>query len=319
MGEAFIKRIDLSTQLYNEALKKTYEFNLMIVGLKKMGKSAIVKSLFRGRIEPRRSDNEEGLNEYSQLIEDQGVKLRIRCIETSNYSYHEPLEYVHYIKDKMYEYLQNERKIGREIPDGRVHCCLYLIPPYPGLKLEEDDIDCMKMLHDKVNLVPIIVQADTLNDAKTQQFKENVKSDLELHSINYYQFPYDVREDEEVYEEVKKLFERFPFAVIAADEKTVMPNGRTHWIRETKYAKIDIHDQKNCDFFALTHLITRFCLLNLIEDTHTKHYAKLRRETLENFEKRRKGVRLPDSLEEIRDKLLQVKTAWYRSESHNNF
>ena len=45
--------------------------------------------------------------------------------------------------------------------DTRVHCCLYFIPPY-GHGLRQIDLEFLKRLQYKVNLVPVIGKADTL-------------------------------------------------------------------------------------------------------------------------------------------------------------
>ena len=49
----------------------------------------------------------------------------------------------------------------KNIVDQRVHCCLYFIPPY-GHGLRQIDLEFLKRLQYKVNLVPVIGKADTL-------------------------------------------------------------------------------------------------------------------------------------------------------------
>lgn len=49
----------------------------------------------------------------------------------------------------------------KNIVDTRVHCCLYFIPPY-GHGLRQIDLEFLKRLQYKVNLVPVIGKADTL-------------------------------------------------------------------------------------------------------------------------------------------------------------
>lgn len=311
MGEEFMKVLDLRSQIYNEAIRQTYEFNLMLVGLEKEGKSTLVKSLYQGKIEPRKIESDGSLNEYVQIIEENGVKLRLRCIETSNFKRHKSHLYADYIESKLLDHFENERLQGREISDVRVHCCLYLIPPYPGLKLKQDDIDCMKMLHDKVNLVPIIARADSFNEALTAEFKENVLADLELNKINYYKFNFDSREDEERSEAVKTLSEKFPFAVIAADDRTEI-DGKTNWIRDVRGGKIDVYDQNKSDFHVLSKLLIRHCMLNLIENTHLKHYAKFKRTTLDEYERWRKekGQLFNTKLDDLQDRLGHLRKSY---------
>ena len=49
----------------------------------------------------------------------------------------------------------------KNIVDTRVHCCLYFIPPY-GHGLRQIDLEFLKRLQYKVNIVPVIGKSDTL-------------------------------------------------------------------------------------------------------------------------------------------------------------
>ena len=59
------------------------------------------------------------------------------------------------------------------MPDNRVQCCLYFIAP-SGHGLKPLDIEFMKRLHEKVNIIPLIAKADTLTPEECQQFKKQV-------------------------------------------------------------------------------------------------------------------------------------------------
>ena len=61
-------------------------------------------------------------------------------------------------KNSLFLFLGLNRK---NIVDQRVHCCLYFIPPY-GHGLRQIDLEFLKRLQYKVNLVPVIGKADTL-------------------------------------------------------------------------------------------------------------------------------------------------------------
>lgn len=281
MGD-FIDFADIINQINRREMNRTYEFNLMLVGLTGLGKSTLVKSLFQGMIIPEDSNQEPKLNRYSAVLEENGVKLRLTCIETSNYDSHSSLEYVRYIDEQLKSYFVSQRRRSSwNILDTRVHCCLYLIPPYGKMKLRKEDIDCMKALHEKVNLIPVIAKSDTFNSLQLDKFKENILADLEQNDIHCFKFQHDDKEDEERFKSVKVEAERFPFAIVAADEP-ICDNKKNRWIRSTISGQIDIADNTKCDFDALAKLLIRHCMLDLMDSTHVRHYGqKFKKELLE--------------------------------------
>lgn len=94
--------------------------------------------------------------------------------------------------DSQYElYLQEELKIKRNLNsyhDSRVHACLYFITPN-GHGLKSIDLVCMKKLDSKVNIIPIIAKADTINKAELAKFKTKIMSELVNNGVQIYQFP----------------------------------------------------------------------------------------------------------------------------------
>ena len=70
----------------------------------------------------------------------------------------------------------------------RVHACLYFITPN-GHGLKSIDLVCMKKLDSKVNIIPIIAKADTINKAELTKFKTKIMSELINNGVQIYQFP----------------------------------------------------------------------------------------------------------------------------------
>ena len=101
---------------------------------------------------------------------------------------------VDYIDNQFESYLQEELKITRNLVriqvffcftfvqcrllfifqslyhDSRIHVCLYFITPN-GHGLKSIDLVCMKKLDSKVNIIPIIAKADTINKQEMAKFK----------------------------------------------------------------------------------------------------------------------------------------------------
>ena len=72
--------------------------------------------------------------------------------------------------------------------DTRVHCCLYFIPPY-GHGLRQIDLEFLRRLQYKVNLIPVIAKADTLTAEEVKRLKDNINKEIEENDIEIYQFP----------------------------------------------------------------------------------------------------------------------------------
>ncbi len=65
--------------------------------------------------------------------------------------------------EAQYETFMNaETRVNRiPVQDTRVHACLYFIAP-SGHGLKPLDVEFMRKLQDKVNIIPVIGKADTL-------------------------------------------------------------------------------------------------------------------------------------------------------------
>jgi len=85
------------------------------------------------------------------------------------------LPIVNYIDAQFESYLTAERasEMRINISDKRVHALLYFIPP-SGHGLKELDIEFMKKLSNKVNLIPVISKADSLTIEEQMDFKRQV-------------------------------------------------------------------------------------------------------------------------------------------------
>lgn len=82
---------------------------------------------------------------------------------------------IEYIESKYEEFLNAEsRVVRRQIPDSRVHCCLYFVAP-SGHGLKPLDVEFMQRLHDKVNIIPVIAKADTMTPDECAHFKKQVR------------------------------------------------------------------------------------------------------------------------------------------------
>lgn len=156
-----------------------------------LGKSTLVNTLFNTSLYPPKEPNAPSheilpktvsIQAISADIEEKGVRLRLTVVDTpgfgdfvNNDDSWRPI--VENIEQRFDAYLEAENKVNRmNIVDNRVHACVYFIQP-SGHSLKPLDIEVMRRLHTKVNLIPVIAKADTLTDDEVLAFKERVSYD----------------------------------------------------------------------------------------------------------------------------------------------
>lgn len=119
------------------------------------------------------------IQSISADIEENGVRLRLTVVDTPGFGDFVNNEdswgpIIQNIEQRFDAYLDAENKINRmNIVDNRVHACVYFIQP-TGHSLKPLDIEVMRRLHTKVNLIPVIAKADTLTDEEITNFKQRV-------------------------------------------------------------------------------------------------------------------------------------------------
>lgn len=115
------------------------------------------------------------------------------------------------------QYFADESGLNRRnIQDNRVHCCLYFIPPHSGLR--QVDLEFLRRLHRKVNIVLVIAKADTLTQGEVRKLKELILNDIEANGIQIYQFPEcDSDEDDDFKQQDRQLKAAVPFAVVSSN------------------------------------------------------------------------------------------------------
>ena len=140
--------------------------------------------------------------------------------------------------------------------DTRVHCCLYFIPPY-GHGLRQIDLEFLKRLQYKVNLIPVIAKADTLTKEEVQKLKQNINKEIEDNDIEIYQFPdCDSDEDEEFKGQNQALKSSIPFAVVSGTHSMEIA-GRKVRGRQYPWGFVEVDNPKHSDFALLRRFV--FC------------------------------------------------------------
>lgn len=176
----------LPDQVYKKAVRKGFEFSLMVVGESGLGKSTLVNSMFMTDIYAKDESESDLLFDqtlqvetHHTVLEENGVRLDLTVVDTpgfgdavDNTECWQPI--IDYVDKQFEDYLEGETKVERvEVPDTRVHACLYFIAP-TGHGLKQLDIQCMKRIHEKVNIIPVIGKADSCTQREVNLFKTKV-------------------------------------------------------------------------------------------------------------------------------------------------
>ncbi|XP_072248612.1 septin 4b isoform X1 [Leuresthes tenuis] len=221
-------------------------------------------------------------------IEEKGVKLKLTIVDTPGFgdavNNTECWKSVaDYIDQQFEQYFRDESGLNRKnIQDNRVHCCLYFISPF-GHGLRPLDVEFMKALHEKVNIVPVLAKADTLIPNEVKKKKLKIREEIEQYGIKIYQFPdCDSDEDEEFKQQDHELKESIPFAVIGSNT-VVEAKGKRVRGRLYPWGIVEVENPAHCDFVKLRNMLVRTHMQDLKDVTRETHYENYRAHCIQSM------------------------------------
>jgi len=187
---------------------------------------------------------------------------------------------VDFIDDQHETYMCQEQQPQRtEKSDLRVHACLYFIRP-TGHTLKPLDIEIMKRLGTRVNLIPVIAKADTLTQNDLFVFKQRIREVIAAQGIRIYQPPVET-DDETSADHARILTDAIPFSIIGSTEDVQTPDGRIVKGREYLWGVAEVENENHCDFKKLRSLLIRTHMLDLITTSEDLHYENYRQQQME--------------------------------------
>ncbi|KAH0443958.1 septin [Colletotrichum camelliae] len=285
---------NLPNQWHRKSVRKGFNFNVMVVGESGLGKSTLVNTLFNTSLYPPKERKGPSLDiipktvtiqSISADIEEAGVRLRLTVVDTpgfgdfvNNDESWRPI--VDNIEQRYDAYLDAENKVNRmNIVDNRIHACVFFIQP-TGHSLKPLDIEVMRRLHTKVNLIPVIAKADTLTDEEIANFKSRILSDIKYHGIQIFEGPRYELDDEETIAENNEIMSKVPFAVVGATNEITNADGRKVRGRSYPWGVIEVDNEEHCDFVKLRQMLIRTHMEELKEHTNNSLYENYRTDKL---------------------------------------
>lgn len=292
----FVGFANLPKQWHRKSVRRGFSFNFMVVGESGLGKKTLVNTLFNKEVLPHKEEAEvpageetEGssvqIENYNAEVEEDGVKLKLNIITTpgfgellNNTDSWKPI--VDEINSRFDSYLEAESRVNRSaVADNRVHALLYFIEP-TGHSLKALDIQLMKLVHEKVNLIPIVAKSDTLTDDEIEEFKQRILADISHQQIKIFEPSVYDNDDDETVANSKSLISSFPFAVIGSTNEVKTEDGRVVRGREYPWGVIEVDSEEQNDFVKLRQLLIRSNLEELKETTADALYENYRTEKL---------------------------------------
>ncbi|TDZ47021.1 Cell division control protein 3 [Colletotrichum trifolii] len=285
---------NLPNQWHRKSVRKGFNFNVMVVGESGLGKSTLVNTLFNTSLYPPKERTGPSadimpktvtIQSISADIEEAGVRLRLTVVDTpgfgdfvNNDESWRPI--VDNIEQRYDAYLDAENKVNRmNIVDNRIHACVFFIQP-TGHSLKPLDIEVMRRLHTKVNLIPVIAKADTLTDEEIANFKSRILSDIKYHGIQIFEGPRYELDDEETIAENNEIMSKVPFAVVGATNEITNADGRKVRGRSYPWGVIEVDNEEHCDFVKLRQMLIRTHMEELKEHTNNSLYENYRTDKL---------------------------------------
>jgi septin 7 len=212
-------------------------------------------------------------------------------------------------------YLEQELRLQRSrIMDNRIHACIYFIPP-TGHSLRQLDVEFMRRLGPRVNLIPVIAKSDTLTEEEVREFKQRVYmtifllfstlhmlvilhvlpvyltlcfnhlcsqilDDISFNRIQIYQPPVYEDDDSETVNEISEITSKIPFAVVGASREITSSDGRKIRGRAYPWGIIEVDNEEHNDFVKLRQMLIRTHLEELKRTTSEVLYETYRTQKL---------------------------------------
>ncbi|KAI8996879.1 septin [Pilobolus umbonatus] len=307
----------LPNQKHRIISKKGANFTLMVCGESGLGKTTFINTLFATTIKNYKAPSQRHKKQLDRTVEieitkaeleEKMFRVNLNVIDTPGFGDYVNnrdswLPIIEFIDDQHENYMRQEQQpVRQDKIDMRVHACLYFIRP-TGHSLKPLDIEIMKRLGSRVNLIPVVAKADTLTPNDLNKFKQNIRQVIQENNINIFGCTVE-SDDEDTTRRNQQIVDACPYAVIGSTEVVATPDGRNVRGRPYLWGVAEVENETHCDFKKLRNLLIRTHLIELItstEDTHYEYYRQQQMSTRKFGEAKVKKVENPKFREKEED------------------
>lgn len=285
---------NLPNQRHKIVAKRGAAFTIMVAGESGLGKTTFINTLFSTTIKnyadhrrrhAKQVDKTVEIEITKAELEEKFFKVRLTVIDTPGFgdyvnNHNSWMPIIEFLDDQHESYMLQEQQPRRvDKIDLRVHACLYFIRP-TGHTLKPLDIEVMKRLSSRVNLIPVVAKADTLSPGDLARFKQRIRAVIEAQGIRIYQPPVE-EDDEAAAQHARGLTAAMPFAVIGSEKDVKTTDGRVLKGRQYSWGVAEVENEDHCDFKKLRSILIRTHMLDLIHTTEEMHYEAYRAQQME--------------------------------------
>ncbi|MCJ1286075.1 hypothetical protein MMC26_005417 [Xylographa opegraphella] len=265
-----------------------------VAGESGLGKTTFINTLFSTTIKnyadhkrrhAKQVDKTVEIEITKAELEEKFFKVRLTVIDTPGFGDYVNnrdswMPIIEFLDDQHESYMLQEQQPRRSDKiDLRVHACLYFIRP-TGHTLKPLDIEVMKRLSSRVNLIPVVAKADTLSPTDLAKFKHRIRAVIEAQGIKIYQPPVE-EDDEAAAHHARTLMAAMPFSVIGSEKDVKTGDGRVVKGRQYSWGIAEVENDDHCDFKKLRSILIRTHMLDLIHTTEEMHYEAYRAQQME--------------------------------------
>ncbi|GAV51847.1 hypothetical protein ZYGR_0AF03180 [Zygosaccharomyces rouxii] len=289
---------------------KEYKLCMLVLGERGIGKKTFLNNLCGKTVFPIEERIEE-VPEPSQAHTSPEIKLTTEQVQLDD-ARSTPIDIVLFpgcgdcidntsTPGKITEYLDTQFDIvlneelrikrSRMDSDSRSHVCIYFIRA-TSRGLREFDVQLMKQLGDRVNIIPVIGKADLLTTEELQRNKKLIMRDIAKYKVNVFDFKNDKLQDSLIEAGNFPCVDRtteipdvnirdmLPFALICGDRETTGPHGEIAHVRNYQWGQIVVEDGSNSDFIFFKHILLGSHLQELKDVTNDVFYENYRTKML---------------------------------------
>ncbi|VEU22643.1 DEKNAAC103616 [Brettanomyces naardenensis] len=251
------------------------------------GKSTFINTLCDEDVIPvNRAPPKDGMviENNSATIFEGGTKINLDIVLASGFgdsidNTDSTAKLVEYLEAQFEVALKEECKIQRSasFKDTRVHAALYFIRP-TGKGLRPLDIQCLKAIGERCNVIPIISKGDLLTEEERALNKQLIMKNIRDSNIQVYDFSTCF---EDIEEELPGLGAKnmVPFSIVSGTERKLIDNVE-YKVRKLPHGIVKVDDPSHSDFLLLRTCLLGACLQDLKDTTHEIFYERYRTEKL---------------------------------------